>query len=205
MRNNTALNDEQKRLITENTDLVEKVRKKFCGVAADDDDITGAAMEELCNAALRYDPEKNVGFRTFALKTMTENVKHQLRNLVPQYVDSEGKTVFVTVVSIDSLVCNNDDLNDDEMTGEDVIPAENQNDVESREVTHERFEMLMKGLTKKERKMILAKYEFRDQKSIAQMAREMGISERTLYKKIEMIEMKLARKGALGCACPARG
>lgn len=184
------MNDEQRRLVTENMELVDKVVRKFYGVTADKDDIRGAAEEELCYAALRYDKEKNTEFKTFAMRWMTENVKHQLRKHVPQFVDPEGKTVFVTVVSIDSLAGNNDET-EDEMTGEEIIPSENQNDVESREVTHERFELLMKGLTKRERKMVLAKFEFRDQKSIGEMAKEMGVSEREVYRKIELIINKL--------------
>ena len=187
---NKEMNDEQRRLVTENMELVDKVVRKFYGVTEDVDDIIGAAEEELCYAALRYDKEKNTEFKTFAMKWMTENVKHQLRKHVPQFVDVEGKTVFVTVVSIDSLAGNNDE-SEDEMTGEEIIPSENQNDVESREVTHERFELLMKGLTKRERKMVLAKFEFRDQKSIGEMAKEMGVSEREVYRKIELIINKL--------------
>lgn len=187
---NKVMNDEQRRLVTENMELVDKVVRKFYGVTEDVDDIKGAAEEELCYAALRYDKEKNTEFKTFAMRWMTENVKHQLRKHVPQFVDPEGKTVFVTVVSIDSLAGNNDE-SEDEMTGEEIIPSENPNDVESREVTHERFELLMKGLTKRERKMVLAKFEFRDQKSIGEMAKEMGVSEREVYRKIELIINKL--------------
>lgn len=190
MENKKVMNDEQRRLVTENMNLVDKVMRKFYGVTSDEDDIRGAAEEELCYAAMRYDKDKNTEFRTFAMKWMTENVKHQLRKHVPQYVDPEGKTMFVTVVSIDSLA-GNDDENDDEMTGEDIIPAENPNDAENREVTHERFELLMKGLTKRERKMLLAKFEFRDQMSIGQMAKKMGVSEREVYRKVESIMNKL--------------
>ncbi|MBQ0008370.1 MAG: hypothetical protein KBT40_06590, partial [bacterium] len=55
----------------------------------------------------------------------------------------------------------------------------------------ERFELLMKGLTKRERKMLLAKFEFRDQMSIGQMAKKMGVSEREVYRKVESIMNKL--------------
>lgn len=186
---------EQRKLVEENyMVMVQYFKRKYHNVIPEKDDIVGVVEEGTCLASMSFDEERKKDFLTFAMKWVDGFIKKYLRDIMPHYEGEKRKPIYIDVVSIDSLEMDDEEMMDEGLTGEDLIPDETPDDVHRRNV-HEIFKELMKGLTKRERKLILAKYDFDGQKSISEIAHDMGISESAVYDKINRIKVKLAVKG----------
>lgn len=71
------LNEEQKQLVTDNHNLIYGIMKQYKLNFDAPEDYYGAAAVGLCNAALHYDPNRNVKFSSYAYVCMSREIQKE--------------------------------------------------------------------------------------------------------------------------------